>query len=354
VKRWPELLVLVGAGGVGKTTVAAAAAVLSAREGARTLVMTFDPSHRLRQALGVGAEATWAEVEVPGVAGGGLWASLLDARRTFDRLIERHAPDPAARDRILANRFYRTFAGSLAGVLEYMAVERLFEAHEAGAFDRIVLDTPPTREALDFLGAPRRIVEFLDSGLVRLAFRSWFDDLGRARTGALGAVGRRLEAGLDEIVGLDLLGDMVEFIRAFGPLYEGFRRRAAEVERRLRGEATSFVLVAGPGEERIPETLYFARQLGAHGCRLAGVVVNRMHPPLAGNGWPPLLAFLSRRDSVGLRELAGRLGEVPLWSLPLLGEEPSGLAGIERIAACLERAWSDPDRPVDTLCRGAV
>ncbi|HSM50992.1 MAG TPA: ArsA-related P-loop ATPase [Thermoanaerobaculia bacterium] len=354
MRRWPELLVLVGAGGVGKTTVAAAAAALSARDGARTLVMTFDPSHRLRQALGVGAEAALSEVEVPGVAGGRLRASLLDARRTFDRLVERHAPDLETRDRILGNRFYRTFAGSLAGVLEYMAVERLFEVREAGRFDRIVLDTPPTREALDFLGAPRRIVDFLDSGLVRLAFRSWFDDLGRGRSGALGALGRRLESGLDEIVGIDLLGDMVEFIRAFGPLYEGFRRRAAEVEQLLRDEATAFVLVAGPGEERIPETLYFARRLGEHGCRLAGVLVNRVHPPLAGEGWPPLLAFLSRRDRDGLRELAGRLGEVPLWSLPLLGEEPSGLAGIERVAACLEDVWDGSGGPVDRVCRGAV
>jgi len=211
--------------------------------------MTFDPSHRLRQTLGVGAEAALSEIPVAGAPGGRLRASLLDARTTFDRLVERYAPDAAARDRILGNRFYRTFSGSLAGVLEYMAVERLFEVRAAERYDRIVLDTPPTREALDFLGAPRRIVEFLDSGIVRLAFRSWFDDSGRPRlTRRLGPLGRRVEAGLDEIVGVDLLRDMVEFFRAFGPLYEGFRARAAEVERLLREPETGFLLVAGPGE----------------------------------------------------------------------------------------------------------
>jgi anion-transporting ArsA/GET3 family ATPase len=343
MKRWPRLLVFVGAGGVGKTTLAAAAGWLSARDGARTLVMTFDPSHRLRQTLGVGAEAALSETAVAGAPGGRLRASLLDARTTFDRLVERYAPDAAARDRILSNRFYRTFSGSLAGVLEYMAVERLFEVRAAGRYDRIVLDTPPTREALDFLGAPRRIVEFLDSGIVRLAFRSWFDDSGRPRlTRRLGPLGRRVEAGLDEIVGVDLLRDMVEFFRAFGPLYEGFRARAAEVESLLREPETGFLLVAGPGAERIPETLYFARRLQEHGCHLAGVLVNRLHPPLESAGpWPPLLAFLSRRDGEGLRLLAERLGEIPLGGLPLLGDEPAHLEGIERVAGELETALAN-------------
>ena len=342
MRRWPRLLVVVGAGGVGKTTLAAAAGWLSARDGARTLVMTFDPSHRLRQALGVGAEAALSEVAVPGSPGARLRASLLDARTTFDRLVERYAPDAASRERILANRFYRAFAGSLAGVLEYMAVERLFEVRAAGRYERVVLDTPPTREALDFLGAPRRIVEFLDSGIVRLAFRSWFDDVGRPRwMRGLGPLGRRLEAGLDEVVGIDLLRDMVEFFRAFGPLYEGFRARAAEVERLLRDRETGFVLVAGPGEERIPETLYFARRLQETGCRLAGVLVNRVHPPVGSGPCPPLLAFLSRRDADGLRRLAERLGELPLASLPLLGDEPSSPGGLASVAAALGPALAD-------------
>src|SRR6202035_333574 len=168
------LTIVVGSGGVGKTTLAAAVGVLSARSGRDTLVMTFDPSLRLKDALGVGEEAREREVPVAlegalgaigGIGGRGrLDASLLDAQQTFNRLIARYAPDEASRRRILDNRFYRHLSGSLGGILEYMAVERLFEVTANGRYGQIVLDTPPTRQALDFLEAPARIVGFLDSG----------------------------------------------------------------------------------------------------------------------------------------------------------------------------------------------
>jgi anion-transporting ArsA/GET3 family ATPase len=173
-----RLLVVVGAGGVGKTTLAAALGLQSARAGRNTLVMTFDPSLRLKDALGVGDEARERAVRVKSGTKGRLDVALLDARSTFDRLIRRYAPDDAAAERIFSNRFYRDLAGNLAGILEYMAVERLFEVSADGNYDRIILDTPPTRQALDFLEAPDRIVNFLDSGAVRIALKPWWEKGG--------------------------------------------------------------------------------------------------------------------------------------------------------------------------------
>ncbi len=345
--EWPRLLVVVGAGGVGKTTLAAALGLLSARGGTDTLVMTFDPSHRLKDALGVaGAAGVETRVELGAEVAGRLDASLLDARKTFDGLVDRYAPDPAARDRILGNRFYRNLAGSLAGILEYMAVERLFEVWREGRHQRVVLDTPPTRQALDFLGAPRRMMSFLDSGAVRVGTRRWFNEEGRLRGArALGPLGRKFEEFLDEVVGLELLRDMAEFFQAFGPLYEGFRRRAQEVERLLVSEDTSFFLVAGAGEENVPDTLFFARKLGETGHRLGPVLVNRLHPraglatdreaAASGDG-AALLAWLAKRDARGLEHLRSLLGaDRALLDLPLLPEAPSELESLSGLADLL-------------------
>jgi anion-transporting ArsA/GET3 family ATPase len=347
------LLIFVGSGGVGKTTLAAATGVLSARAGRDTLVMTFDPSLRLKQALGVGEKAREHEVPVDlsplgNPAAGRLDASLLDAKRTFDGLIERYAPDPESRARILGNRFYDQLSGSLGGILEYMAVERLFEVSADGRYSQIVLDTPPTRQALDFLEAPARIVGFLDSGALRMGMKPWFDEAGRLKAAkGFGILGRRAERFLDDVVGLDLLRDMAEFFQAFAPLYAGFHDRAEAVEGLLRSPRTRFVLVSGPGEERIPDTLFFARRLKAAGYHLGSIVVNRVHPDFGssegrdGSPFDParpwqveghqLLAWLGERDRQGLAELANLLSEQPLISLPLLPDEPTDLPALARL-----------------------
>jgi anion-transporting ArsA/GET3 family ATPase len=384
------LVIFVGAGGVGKTTLAAALGVASARAGGDTLVMTFDPSLRLKDALGVSEEARRHDVRVDLEADGQLFASLLDARRTFDRLIERYAPDAEARERVLGNRFYQHLSGSLGGILEYMAVERLFEAAADARYQKVVLDTPPTRQALDFLEAPSRIVGFLDSGALRVALRPWFDPQGRLKaTAKWGGLGRRAERFLDEVVGLDLLRDMAEFFQAFSPLYAGFRERAAQVEELLRSPRTLFVLVAGPGEERIPDTLFFARRLQQAGYRLGPIVVNRVHPepperlrvePLApaaslpGRASAPsrvrrprtaaasapaapatvspripglvggleLLTWLGERDRRGLAQLATLLSpDQPVVDLPLRPEEPTDLASLADLGADLEERLAD-------------
>jgi len=345
------LLVVVGSGGVGKTTLAAAIALRSAREGHDTLVMTFDPSRRLKDALGVADTAGDAAVRVATDAPGRLDASLLDARATFDRLIARYAPDGAAADRIRRNRFYRELAGSLAGILEYMAVERLFEVAEEGRYARIVLDTPPTRQALDFLQAPERIVNFLDSGALKLALRTWFDDQGRLRAGKVRLVGRSFEALLDRLIGLGLLRDIAEFFQAFGPLYAGFRARARDVQDLLASDRTRFLLVAGPGAERTADSLFFARKLTEAGCRLGPVVVNQVHPaaPMPQRGTPAggadglaLLHALGERDRRSVAALRDLLPSQPVVSLPLMATPPAGLPALEDLAAALHAALTTP------------
>jgi anion-transporting ArsA/GET3 family ATPase len=356
ISRDTPFTVVVGGGGVGKTTLAAALGVAAARAGQDALVVTFDPSHRLKDALGVGEGAAGSEAAVPLAAPGQLAASLLDARQTFDRLVERYAPDDESRDRILGNRFYRHLAGSLGGILEYMAVERLYEVAAEGRYAQVVLDTPPTRQALDFLEAPARIVAFLDSGVLQVALRRWFDERGRLLGAArFGPLGRQAERFLDEVVGLDLLRDMSEFFQAFAPLYEGFRERAAAVQALLRSPRTRFLLVAGPGEERIPDTLFFARRLEKEKYRLGAIVVNRVHPPAAEppSGLPDtapadgrrLLLWLGERDRRGLAELEQLLPrERPFVALPLLPEEPTDLESLAAVADLLGRLLAAPRR----------
>jgi anion-transporting ArsA/GET3 family ATPase len=319
-------------------------ALASAQVGDDTLVMTFDPSLRLKDTLGVGLEASEKPTEVDCGADATLHASLLNAKRTFDALIHRYSPDDEARRQILENRFYDRLSANLAGVLEYMASERLFEAAHEGDHDRIVLDTPPTRQALDFLGAPARIVGFLDSGALRIALKPWFDADGKLRaTSKLGLVGRNVEGFLDRMVGLELLRDMADFFRAFAPLYEGFRERALEVHDLLRSPETLFVLVSGPGEGRIADTLYFARRLTEAGYNLGPIVVNRVHPLLddrhlrGDSAGHRLLQWLGRRDHHGVAELRDLVGSShPVVEIPLLPDEPTDLESLRALGELFE------------------
>ncbi len=351
--RHYPLVIVGGGGGVGKTTLAAAIGLSSAHAGDDTLVMTFDPSQRLKDALGVGDEARVEETRVASRTRGRLWASLLDARTTFDRLIDRYAPDDAAGRRILSNRFYDRLSGNLAGALEYMASERLFEVADEGLHDRVVLDTPPTRQAIDFLGAPERIVSFLDSGALRIALKPWFDDQGKLKaTSRLGILGRNVESFLDRMVGLELLRDMAEFFQAFAPLFKGFRERALQVQELLKSPRTLFVLVSGPGSGRVADTLFFARRLTAAGYNLGPIVVNRVHPlfktvnPTTETAGHRLLSWLGHRDHEGVAELRDLVGDShPVVEIPLLPDEPTDLESLsalgELFASRLDQAMNE-------------
>jgi anion-transporting ArsA/GET3 family ATPase len=340
-----HLTVVVGAGGVGKTTLAAALALGSAREGRRTLVMTIDPSLRLKDALGVGEEAKDEPVRVFKAGSGFLDAALLDAKRTFDRLIRTYAPDAPAAQRIFANRFYQDLAGSLSGILEYMAMERLFEMQASGLYEFIILDTPPIRQAMDFLQAPERMMNLVDSKAIRFALDPWWDDQGR-RNLALRIVFKGAMELSDRLIGRRFLGDLVEFIRAFAPLFDGFRSRAEEVRRLLKAEGTRFLLVAGPGPDRVPDAMFFLRKLKETGHQTGPILVNQVHPDPGPareeDQGRSLLRYLAGRDQRGLALLARlfpgekrilpvALEPVPPTNLQTLGQLFQKLAATELI-----------------------
>jgi anion-transporting ArsA/GET3 family ATPase len=287
-----EVVVVCGTGGVGKTTVSAALALSAALAGRRALVMTIDPAKRLAESLGIEArlnEPIRVDLSAAGAGPGAgtLDAMMLDARRTFDEVVTRFARDPDVRDRILSNPFYQRSAESLSGSQEYMAMERLLRAVHDGAWDLVVLDTPPTRNALDFIEAPERMIAVLQEGV--LAWLSPRDGWSPLRAGLkLFGKGREtMFSVLERFLGGDVLRGIAEFVGSFGTLVEGFRLRAADVLALLRGERTAFVLVASPSRIALGEALWFHDRLREAGITLRGFVINRVKAPVADLGEPP-------------------------------------------------------------------
>jgi anion-transporting ArsA/GET3 family ATPase len=275
-----QVAICAGSGGVGKTTTSAAIAAGMAARGKKVVVLTIDPAKRLADSLGLeelGNKAHRVDPELfaaEGVEtnGGELWAMMLDAKATFDELIEQHAPDEEARDRILNNQIYRQLSNALAGSQEYMAMEKLYELHAEGIYDLLVLDTPPTRNALDFLDAPRRLTQFIEGRSLQVFM---------APTGLAAKVVSRgtgvVFSALKRITGVDLLGDLSEFFQAFSGMVGGFRERARHVNELLADDRTSFLIVCGPQGEPIKEATYFHRKLIENEMRLGGVIVNKVH-----------------------------------------------------------------------------
>jgi len=266
------VVVCCGTGGVGKTTVAAVLALEAARRGRRAVVVTIDPAKRLADALGL-AGLTNDPSLIRGEWPGELWAMMLDTKSTFDALVAKYAPDPKQAASILENRFYRNIAGALSGTQEYMAMEKLYELHNDGRFDIIVVDTPPSRNALDFLDAPRRLTRFLDHRLFRLLMmptRAYLKAVNVATQTFLRAVSR--------VVGVEVVQDAVAFFQAFEGMEDGFRQRALRVRALLADPGTSFVLVTSPRRDAVDEGMFFARKLTESEISIDGLVVNRMHP----------------------------------------------------------------------------
>jgi anion-transporting ArsA/GET3 family ATPase len=285
-----RVLVVCGSGGVGKTTTAAALGVQAALRGRRVLVCTIDPSRRLATSLGLDRLPDKPRLlDLDRVApdrdrAGALWAMTLDTKRTFDALVGKYASSEAARRRILENRFYKQVSSALAGSHEYMAMEKLLELSADERFDLVILDTPPTRHALDFLEAPERLMGFLDTGILKWFLKPYFV-AGRltlkvaSRTGALAL---KLA---DNVLGLQFLQDLSEFFLAFEGMYAGFKERAGRVREVLRGEEAGFILVASPAPLALDEAIYFHRRLDESGIPFVAFVVNRVHPDPA-QGFP--------------------------------------------------------------------
>ena len=277
-----RILVACGSGGVGKTTTAAALALQAARSGRRVLACTIDPSRRLATSLGLNQLSSrpraidLSRLAPPLSRGGALWAMVLDVKSTFDALVARYTPDAEARDRILGNRFYRHVSAALAGSHEYMAMEKLLELSEDERWDLVVLDTPPTRHALDFLEAPDRLMDFLDTSVLRWFLRPYFvaGRLTLKVASRTGGVALRLA---DRFLGLKFLQDLSEFFLAFESMYDGFKQRAARVHSLLREPSSGFVMVAGPSPLALEEALYFHRRLTEKGMPFVAFVVNRVH-----------------------------------------------------------------------------
>lgn len=310
--RSRRIVVCVGTGGVGKTTLAASFALEGARAGRRTAVLTIDPARRLADALGV-AELGNQPTEIPrerlaalGVPPEGrLLAMMLDMKRTFDELVTRFADSEETRRRILDNRIYQHVSDALAGSAEYSAMEKVFELSEREDLDLVVVDTPPSQHALDFLDAPRRLLEFLDSRLVQVLVHPAF---------AAGRFGMRLfQRGTERVLrliervsGIAFLEDVSEFLLAFEGMSAGFRERAHRVQERLTGPDAAFVLAASPATASARHALGLLDRLDAAGVPLAGVVVNRVHR-WPGAGPTPDRVPEAGRDEEARTALAARL-----------------------------------------------
>ena len=268
-----EVLVCCGSGGVGKTTAAAALGIQAALLGRRAVVVTIDPARRLADALGVPGGLTNDPIRLDVDGPGELWALMLDTATTFDGLVRANAADAEQAERILANRFYRNVAGSLSGTQEYMAAERLHALHADSRFDLVIVDTPPTRNALDFLDAPSTLARFIDHPLFKMLMlptRRGLKVFNVAAQPILKTIGR--------VVGGDVLADAVAFFQAFAGMETGFRERADEVIELLASNSTRFVLVASPRADTIEEARFFADRLRRGRLEVGAVVVNRCTP----------------------------------------------------------------------------
>jgi anion-transporting ArsA/GET3 family ATPase len=354
------VIVCCGSGGVGKTTTAAVLGLEAARRGRRVVVVTIDPARRLADALGLvdGLASEPQRIELDTAdewkPGGELWAMMLDTAATFDGLVRRHADSDEQIERILTNPFYRNIAGALSGTQEYMAAETLHQLHGDDRFDLVIVDTPPSRNALDFLEAPGVLARFLDHRLFRLLMlptRGGLRVIGTATQPVLKAIGK--------VVGSDVLADSVAFFQAFAGMETGFRERADDVVALIRAPETSFVVVAAPRHDTIDEAVWFAEQLIDQGVGVTTAIVNRAHPQFGDGSATDALAAAAqaRRDrdeTLGLlwdnvaslrtmrdleldviAPLAEIVGAERLVVLPLLDSDVHDLDGLMAIAAHL-------------------
>ncbi len=364
-----RVCICAGSGGVGKTTTSAAIAMGMAARGLKVAVVTIDPARRLATSLGLedlGNEPRRVEPERFAEHGlemkGELWAMMLDAKRTFDELIDRLAPDRATRDEILSNRIYQELSSAVAGSQEFTAIAKLYELDREGDFDLLVLDTPPSRNALDFLDAPDRLTDFFEGRALKVFLRPTglgMKIVGRG-TGVVFGV-------LKRVTGIDLLQDLSVFFRALGGLVDGFRERAKQVKRLLGDPSTTFLLVTSPEREPVDEAIFFWSKLKEARMPFGGLVVNRVHHDVLGDAsvdevvaaldgeLDPKLAvkvaenlrdyhILAVRDRGSIARLARELGAPTTIEIPHLDDDVHDIDGLLQIQRYLFASDAERER----------
>lgn len=361
-----KVVVCVGTGGVGKTTVSAAIGVAAAAAGRKTLVMTIDPARRLANALGLSdfgnvelrvdselLERHGVTLKAP------LWAMMPDVKRTFDELIERTAPSAEARNRILQNRIYKQFSTVLAGSLDYAAVEKLYEVYTSERYDLIVLDTPPAQNALDFLDAPGRILDFLDQESLQ-----WLSKpsvlAGKFSLRFLDLSSSFVLRTLGKMAGGEVLQELADFILRFRGMYDGFRQRARNVSQLLESDELAFLLVTAPTFTQVPAMLSFRDALAAEGLSARGLIINRVRRPFLDEAAeatldsrlaelfsdtpeasPAVAKAIDEEHRLALlhqevlEHLSGRLGNLPRIALPELRLDAHDLESLSILARAL-------------------
>jgi anion-transporting ArsA/GET3 family ATPase len=353
--RGKKVLICAGPGGVGKTTTSAAIAAGMAAQGLKVAVLTIDPAKRLADSLGLPelgnverrvdpALFTRAGVD-PGE--GELWAMMLDAKATFDEVVTKHAPDEETRDAVLSNRIYIELSSALAGSQEYMAMEKLFEIWSEDRYDLLVLDTPPSRNALDFLEAPNRLLQFIEgrSLQVFLAPTGFAAKVAGRSTSMMFSILRR-------ITGVDLLQDLSEFFGSFSGMVSGFRERASKVNELLSDDKSTFVVVCGPQSETIDEASYFRSKLAEQKLPFGGAIVNKVHRAGQELGEADAEALrkvlgddlggrvaanyddyrqLAERDRRNIDHLGEKLGTEAIIEVPYLDRDVHDLAGLMEV-----------------------
>ena len=361
-----RVCVCAGSGGVGKTSTAAAVALGMAADGAKVAVVTIDPAQRLATALGLEQLSNEPRpVELLAAAGvdlqGELWAMMLDPKRTFDELIDRLAPTPERAEEIKRNRVYRELSSAVSGSQEFTAVSKLYELANEGEFDLVVLDTPPSRNALDFLEAPRRLTAFLEGRMLKLVLRPTGFGMRVLSVGTA-----PLLSALRRVTGFDAIADVTGFFALLGDMTESFHARAQHVEELLHSRQTAFVLVTSAQREPVDEAIWFRRTLREGGLPFAGVVVNRFHHDLravAGvDGLEGELSatlgrdladrvlanladyhVLAERDAANVARLQDELdADEPLLLIPQFDDDVHDIAGLLRMREFLFA--SDEDR----------
>ncbi|KJY21416.1 MULTISPECIES: ArsA family ATPase [Streptomyces] len=333
--RETRIIVCCGAGGVGKTTTAAALGVRAAARGRKAVVLTIDPARRLAQSMGIDSlDNTPRRVAGAGEDGGELHAMMLDMKRTFDEIVEAHADAERARA-ILANPFYQSLSAGFAGTQEYMAMEKLGQLRARDDWDLIIVDTPPSRSALDFLDAPKRLGSFLDGKFIRVLMAPAKVG-GRAGMKFLNVGMSMMTGTLSKLMGASLLKDVQTFVAAMDTMFGGFRTRADATFRLLQAPGTAFLVVAAPEPDALREAAYFVERLAAERMPLAGLVLNRVH----GSGADQLSAERALAAAENLEEGG-------------IVDQESGKAGLRDTAA--EPPGADDDTTaVDRITAGLL